>query len=147
MLAGKDYRGWSSWSSRRFPEDVAAVNGTPARARITLALSPAGGTTAKLRATASVPQREAREDTVLYVARYENGLTTSVKAGENRGKTLTHDFVAREWWGPLAPDAAGDTAFERPLDAQRLARGGVAAFVQSRRTGDVLQALALPACL
>ena len=144
VLAGKDYRGWDS---RRFADAVAAVNGTAARARITLALSAAGGATAQLRATASVPQREAREDAVLYVARYENGLSTSVKAGENRGKTLNHDFVAREWWGPLALDAAGDTAFERPLDAQRLARGGVAAFVQSRRTGDVLQALALPACL
>jgi hypothetical protein len=32
------------------------------------------------------------------------------------------------------------------VSGQRIASGGVAAFVQSRRTGEVLQALALPAC-
>lgn len=144
MLAGKDYRGWNS---RRFADAVAAVNTTAARARITLALSNSGGGTAGLRATASVPERKAAEDAVLYVARYENGLSTQVERGENRGKTLRHDFVAREWWGPLALAAAGDVTFERSLDAQGLNRGGVAAFVQNRRTGEVLQALALPGCV
>ena len=139
MLAGKDYRGWSS---RGFADAVAAVNAAPARARITLALDPAGGA---LRATASVPGRRDREDAALYVARYESGLSNRINAGENRGKTLNHDFVAREWWGPLALDAAGDAAFERPLEARPLGRGGIAAFVQNRRTGEVLQALALAA--
>ena len=143
VLAGKDYRGWSS---RRFTDDVATVNAAPARARITLALSAGGGGTTGLRATAGVPERKAGEDAVLYVARYENGLSTRVERGENRGKTLHHDFVAREWWGPLALAAAGGATFERSLDTQRLNRGGVAAFVQNRRTGEVLQALALAAC-
>jgi hypothetical protein len=143
VLAGKDYRGWSS---RRLAETVAAVNATAARARITLALSPGAGGTTGLRATAGVPERKDREDAVLYLARYENGLSTRVERGENRGKTLNHDFVAREWWGPLALTATGDATFERSLDARPLARGGVAAFVQSRRTGEVLQALALAAC-
>ena len=74
-------------------------------------------------------------------------MSTRVERGENRGKTLNHDFVAREWWGPLALGAAGAVTFERSLDAQRLARGGIAALVQSRRTGEVLQALALPGCV
>jgi hypothetical protein len=73
-------------------------------------------------------------------------LSNRVTAGENRGATLDHDFVVREWWGPLALDAAGSASLARPVGAQPLARGGVAAFVQSRRTGEVLQALALPAC-
>jgi hypothetical protein len=144
VLAGKDYRGWSSGS--RLADAVAKVNATAARARITLALSTAGAGAAGLRVTANVPEHAAREDTALYVARYENGLSTRVERGENRGKTLNHDFVAREWWGPLALGAAGDVTFERSLDAQRLAGGGVAAFLQSRRTGEVLQALALPGC-
>lgn len=143
VLAGKDYRGWSS---RRFTDAVATVNATPARARITLALSASGNGSTGLRVTASVPERDGREDAALYVTRYENGLSTRVERGENRGKTLNHDFVAREWWGPLALGPAGDVAFERLLDAQRLGRGGIAAFVQSRRTGEVLQALALPGC-
>jgi hypothetical protein len=143
VLAGKDYRGWSS---RRFAEAVSAVNATAARARITLALSAAADGKTGLRVTANVPERKAGEDAVLYVARYENGLSNRVERGENRGKTLNHDFVAREWWGPLALTAAGDVTLERSLEAQHLARGGVAAFVQSRRTGEVLQALALPGC-
>ena len=144
VLAGKDYRGWSSQA--RFTEAVAAVNATPARARITLALKPGGAGKAELRAGASLGAREDRGSAALYVALYENGLTNHVKAGENRGATLSHDYVVREWWGPLAFDGPGELAIERSLGAQRLARGGVAAFVQNRRNGDVLQALALPAC-
>ena len=145
VLSGKDYRGWGSRS--RFAEAVRAVNATAARAHITLTLSAASDGAAGLRAAASVPDRAGREDAALYVARYENGLSTRVERGENRGKTLNHDFVAREWWGPLALGAAGAVTFERSLDAQRLARGGIAALVQSRRTGEVLQALALPGCV
>ena len=144
VLAGKDYRGWGA--GPRFADAVSKVNTTAARARISLALNPAGNETMEMRAVASVPERKDREDAVLYLARYENGLSTRVERGENRGKTLNHDFVTREWWGPLALGAAGDVTFERVLDARPLARGGVAAFVQSRRTGEVLQALALPAC-
>jgi hypothetical protein len=143
VLAGKDYRGWGS---RRFADAVAAVNATPPRARITLAFT-AAGNGAALRATARVPGNKDREGAVLYVARYENGLSNRVNAGENRGKMLSHDFVVREWWGPLALGTGGDVTFERPLEAQPRARGGVAAFVQNRRTGEVLQALALPGCL
>ena len=144
VLAGKDYRGWSS--RERFAEAVAAVNATPARARITLALKAGGAGMTELRATASVPARENREDAALYLAVYENGLSNHVSAGENRGATLNHDYVVREWWGPVAFDGPGDLSLERSLSAQRLARGGVAAFIQSRRSGDVLQALALPGC-
>jgi hypothetical protein len=142
MLGGKDYR---EWSSRRFAEDVAAVNAVPARARITLALEPAGsGKT--LRANAAVPAPTHRDGAALYVAVYENGLSNRVDKGENRGTTLKHDFVTREWWGPIALNGAGEAMLERPLDASLLARGGVAAFVQNRRTGEVLQALALAGC-
>jgi hypothetical protein len=99
-----------------------------------------------LHAAAAVPAPAHREGAALYVATYENGLVNRVGAGENRGATLNHDFVVREWWGPFALDGAGEAALERVLPAPPLARGGVAAFVQNRRTGDVLQALALPAC-
>jgi len=139
VLAGRDFRGWPARS--QFAEAVAAINATPARATIELAIAERG-----IRAQASVPRREDHEDTALFLAVYENGLANSVTAGENRGATLNHDFVVREWWGPLALDAAGNASLARPVGAQPLANGGVAAFVQSRRTGEVLQALALPAC-
>ena len=144
VLAGKDFRGWPARS--RFVDAVAAVNATPARATISLAIDAAGKGAFDLKAAASVPKPEDREDTALFVVVYENGLSNRVTAGENRGVTLNHDFVAREWWGPLALDSLGSTTLERSVGGVPLVNGGVAAFVQSRRTGDVLQALALPVC-
>jgi hypothetical protein len=139
MLAGRDYRGWGSGA--RFAADVRAVNAAPARADLALALAGA-----ELRAAATVAKAEDRADAALYVAVYENGLSNRVTAGENRGATLHHDFVVREWWGPVALDRAGTAELVRKPAARGLANGGIAAFVQSRRSGEVLQALALPAC-
>ena len=56
---------------------------------------------------------------------------------------MAHDYVVREWWGPAALDSGGNVALESSFATQRVARGGAAAFVQSRRSGEVLQALAL----
>jgi hypothetical protein len=139
VLAGKDFRGWRGGA--QFATSVAAINATPARAALELALA---GT--EIRAQATVPQPGDRDDAALYVAAYESGLANRVTAGENRGATLRHDFVVREWWGPIALDAAGAASLVRQAAAQSLATGGVAAFVQRRRTGEVLQALALPGC-
>jgi hypothetical protein len=137
ILAGKDFRGWRGRA--QFAASVAAINATPARAALELGL-----VGPEVRAQATVPQPGDRDDAALYVAVYESGLANRVTAGENRGATLQHDFVVREWWGPIALDAAGAVSFTR--QAQVPANGGVAAFVQSRRTGEVLQALALPGC-
>jgi hypothetical protein len=89
------------------------------------------------------------KDSVAYLAAYENRLVSEVRAGENRGHTLRHDFVVREWDGPLAFDAGGKIALKKSLPLPPTARprdAGVAAFIQNRSTGDVLQALMLPPC-
>jgi hypothetical protein len=130
MLAGRDYR---RWSSGRFADDVRAVNERPARAEIALAFS-AGAVTAK----AAVTDARQSADAALFVAVFENGLSNTVTAGENHGVTLTHDFVVREWYGPFALDGATPVQVSRPVVVTR--PSGVAAFVQNRRTGEVLQA-------
>ncbi|MDH3318670.1 MAG: DUF1223 domain-containing protein [Betaproteobacteria bacterium] len=83
-----------------------------------------------------------------YLASYENKLVSSVAAGENRGRTLTHDYVVLEWVGPIAFTAGriAETRSLRLLPKAVPAHSGVAAFVQNRRTAEVLQALMLPAC-
>jgi hypothetical protein len=144
VLSGRDYRGWSSASG--FTDAVKAINKTPARAEIALALRPQASGSFELRATVNGAPTEVRADAALYLAVYENGLSNRVTAGENRGVTLRHDFVVREWWGPIALDGSGKTEVQRPINARGVGNGGVAAFVQNRRTGEVLQALALPAC-
>jgi hypothetical protein len=143
LLGGRDYHGWSSRT--RFGDNVRAINAQPARAEIALGLRAPQPGSFEVRASGSVPGRE-RAEAALYVAAYENGLSNRVTTGENRGATLRHDFVVRVWWGPVALDAAGGVELVRRISARGAMNGGVAAFVQSRRTGEVLQALALPAC-
>lgn len=78
----------------------------------------------------------------LYVALYENNLESQVQAGENRGKRLQHDYVVRVLLGPVAaaPDKTTFQAWQIPLTADwKTADMGLAAFVQSTRTGEVLQ--------
>jgi hypothetical protein len=88
------------------------------------------------------------EHAALYLASFENKLASSVAAGENRGKRLEHDYVVFEWVGPI-PFKEGRIHEQRvlPLVPKAVqAHSGVAAFVQNRRTAEVLQALMLPAC-
>jgi hypothetical protein len=144
VLGGRDYRAWSARA--RFADDVRATNARPARAELALSLRELGPRTFEVRATGAVPARADRTDAALYVAVYENGLSNRVTAGENRGAMLHHDFVVREWWGPVALDGAGGVELVRTSASGAAANGGIAAFVQSRRTGEVLQALALPTC-
>jgi hypothetical protein len=144
LLGGRDYRGWPGRT--RFGDDVRAINATPARAEIALSLREPQPGSFEVRVAGSVPGRDDRAEAVLYVAAYENGLSNRVTAGENRGVTLHHDFVVREWWGPIALDSAGGVELARKVTKLEVANGGVAAFVQSRRTGEVLQAVTLPAC-
>lgn len=131
VVAGRDYRGWAS--SKRFADDVRALNERPPRAEITLALE--SGTVSAKAALTDVGQAA---DLALFVAAYESGLSNHVTTGENSGVTLTHDYVVREWLGPFAFDGAKPLEVSRQLAIPRAS--GVAAFVQNRRTGEVLQA-------
>jgi hypothetical protein len=77
-----------------------------------------------------------------FVALTENGLTSSVKAGENRGRQLAHDHVVRDFAGPLAmPRAEAVLHPPRELD---MARSSVVAFVEDARSGDIVRTVRLP---
>jgi hypothetical protein len=145
LLNGRDYRQWAD--GLQFTSDVRNVNGRPARAELRLALRGAEGNKVELAAEALVPGAGDRADAALFAAVYESGLVSRVTAGENRGVTLRHDYVAREWIGPIALGADGRAELRRAIALPAGARAsGAVAFVQNRRNGDVLQALALPAC-
>jgi hypothetical protein len=145
MLQGRDYRGWHSAD---FGRAVARINARPPQASIALRLEPESGGALVAGVEAALLDPAGQADAGLYLASYENKLVSSVGAGENRGRTLEHDYVVFEWVGPI-PFAAGTIAERRTLPllprAVR-ANSGVAAFVQNRRTAEVLQALMLPAC-
>lgn len=78
----------------------------------------------------------------LYAALTENGLTSAIRGGENRGKKLSHDQVVRAFSGPLAlPHAEVD--LKLPPHSEPTSMSFVA-FVQDERDGSVVQVLKLP---
>jgi hypothetical protein len=142
VLQGQDFRDW-----RSLGEQVQRINRLPARANITLQVVENLPAALEVLAEAVVPDTAARQHAVMYVALYENNLRSVVTAGENKGHTLRHDFVTRQWVGPLAVDAQGMVRWQRrlPLDKDwQPAHLGIVVLVQQQHNSDVLQALALP---
>jgi hypothetical protein len=143
MLQGRDFRGWGS---KAFDEAVARINAQPARANLKLTVLRADTASLEVEATAALVRPS--DDAALYIAAYRSRLESRVKAGENRGRLLAHDYVVLEWQGPLG--FTGTHLSERRrlplLPGADAADSGVAAFVQDRRTGEVLQALLRSTC-
>lgn len=142
VLQGKDFRNW-----RALKEQVERINQTKARATITLQVLRDRPTTLDVVAQVHVPEHDNRQHAAAYVALYENNLQSVVTAGENNGQTLHHDFVVRQWIGPLSLDAEGNVSLQRRFALAsdwKLPDLGLMAFVQNRQNGDVLQAVALP---
>jgi hypothetical protein len=107
-----------------------APSSQPARAQLELEIDGA-----QVKARASGGRR-------LFVAVTESGLVVHVAAGENRGRTLRHDHVVRELYGPF--DAGRPLlqtiALEPGWNRAQLA---LVAFVEDDR-GEVLNAVRLP---
>jgi hypothetical protein len=85
----------------------------------------------------------------MFVVLYENNLSTRIRAGENKGRILRHEFVARRWLGPIPLAKDGTAHFKQRLELGKAWKAndlGVVAFVQDRVNGEVWQALARPAC-
>ena len=145
LLQGQDYRAWNSMA---FEQVVSKINAQPAKARISLSLDTRRANAFEVEAAAELPGAPPSPDAALFLGAYENKLVSEVKAGENRGKSLPHDYVVLQWAGPFE-FKAGRLAERRvlPLLPKAVLRhSGVAAFVQNRATAEVLQALMLPAC-
>ena len=144
VLGGRDFRRWSGGIA----DEVKRINAQPAKASIELEFRDAGAGRLELRGSAVAAKPEDRADTALYLAFYQSELKSEVRAGENKGATLLHDYVAREWSGPVALDAEGRAAASlgTALGAAERGKAGAIAFVQNRKTGEVLQTLALPYC-
>jgi hypothetical protein len=143
FVDGRELRDWSS--PRQFAARIAAIAAEPAPASIGLALAhdPNGQWRLDARYDAKAQGQRRLEG---YAAVYENGLESAVGAGENRGVVLHHERVVRQWIGP-APLVGGTGATTAAIERIRAgARFGVVAFVADAATGEVLQAVDLPAC-
>ena len=146
MLQGRDFRGWGG---KGFDEAVARINAQPARAQLSLRIVGVRAGALEVAASAELAAPGQKDEAALYLAAYQNRLQSRVSAGENRGRTLSHDYVVLEWQGPFAFAADGRAAERRllpMLPRAGPADSGVVAFVQNRRSAEVLQALMLPGC-
>ncbi len=144
LLNGKDFRPWRAQSVSK---EVADINRSKARAQLQISLKQ-DAAQLHIMANADVPDATDRHSADAYIVLYENKLSRNVKAGENTGRTLNHNFVAREFVGPIRLKSGG-VKFDETLTLAKDWKTkdlGVVAFVQNRRNGDVLQALALPVC-
>jgi hypothetical protein len=136
FIQSQEFPPWSR--SDRFDEAIRTVTRATAVARITLAAVVAADevrvdVTAVALASAGEPR--------LRLALVTSGHSTRVRAGENRGATLTNDRVVRAWVGPL-PLMPASQRLALPADADR-SRLAVVAIVEDAG-GRVLQAVELP---
>jgi len=125
---------------------VQRLNSQPAAAAIHVHANIAPNGTLALDADAKA--RAGSEPVVLYLAVTESGLVSKVTRGENSGVTLAHDYVVRQWVGPIrlsdgAVRARHEIALPANWNRKKLA---VVAFVQNQRTGSVLQAVQAQQC-
>jgi len=150
VFAGmKELRGWSRQSV--IEQRIQDINRQPARAHISVSMSPAGSRAFELGARFALDDRARPRATAQgIVIVFEKYLTTDVKAGENKGARLEHDNVVRYWSAPVMLDARTGLAEWRqtvrlPADWKR-ENLGIAALVQDAKAGEVLQAVSMPGC-
>lgn len=142
VVGGRDLREWSS--ARAFEARLQEIHRTAPRADLEIRQRIEGGRL-HVDARARVAPGLASRDLALVVAATQDALASRVTAGENRGEHLRHDFVVREVVEarPLAPAVQAVFAIRPDWKPEALS---VVAFVQHLGSGEVLQALAAPAC-
>jgi hypothetical protein len=143
FVSGTEVRDWRT----NLADELKRVSAEPARASIRLEAAPATTGTISLAGTATASNSKA--PLALFVAVTEDNLTSNVSAGENRGVTLSHDRVVREWIGPIRLED-GHIEFKLTVATRptwNTTRLGIAAFVEDLGTAEVLQAVGASQCL
>lgn len=146
VVSGRDMPDWRNTAA--FSETVGRAGKTAPRAEISVSWQIGAGR-GEIDLSAALADTTERSEAVAYLALYENRLVSRVQAGENRGATLEHDFVVRALIGPLAFADDGKLQYKGRVTLRpdwKVHDLGVAAFVQKRGSGEVLQALAVPDC-
>ena len=141
LYDGREFQAW-----RRTPAQKLALDGAKAaRAEMKIAAFVSSDNKRQLNVTVSGRTLQNARGRDAYVAIYENDLASDVKAGENRGVVLHHDFVVRRLLGPFAFNG-GSLEIAQSIDLPagiKLDRSGVAIFAHDEK-GAVIQAIALP---
>lgn len=140
-------RNGRDWRSAGSPLDGMGETRSGASIALELGVPGAGQMTVsgEIRVTSAVKNATGE----VWLALYENNLESQVRAGENSGKTLRHDYVVRRLIGPLVPGGEGRLSLHQQIALEagwKRADLGVVAFVQDKASGEILQALQRHAC-
>lgn len=142
VLGGRDFPSWSS--ARSSSAAFTGIRKKQAAVSIEVALRVAADRTVVADVVASGKSTLPAADLALVTAITQNRLRSKVTAGENRGETLAHDFVVRDL--SVSRGLGNASATFKPKADWKAENMSVAAFVQNVKTGEVLQAVALPLC-
>jgi hypothetical protein len=145
IVGGRDFPEWHD--AKAFANAVEAIQRKPARATLALESHKAADGTITGSVAVKLEPGIRTKHLVLAALPVQNGLSTRVTAGENKGEQLTNDHVVRDLASVKVAKPEARLEFEFKARAGWNAeRMSVAAFLQDTETGEVLQALAAPSC-
>lgn len=144
VFNGQDFKGWDD---SRLNSAIQNQQKFASRANLKLdaVTETDGSTTLKTSASAVNPADAKKAD--VFVALYENKLVSQVKAGENSGRELKHDYVVRELFG--AYQMSNQNIFSKNFTLKpewKNKDAGAVIFVQDSTNGEILQSLSLKFC-
>ena len=132
VMNGRDFKGWDN---SRLNESVEKNQKLASRANLTLntVIEANGDITLQTSAQAVKPADAKNSD--IFIAIYENKLVSQVKAGENSGSTLKHDYVVREFFGAyqMSNQNSNQNTFSKSFTLKpewKTRDGGAVVFVQ-----------------
>ncbi len=133
----RDGRDWPGWRGTRPAQVVPPPSGNPARAAIALQQTDGAD-----QFTARVTPGEGVGAWTAYWTVTEHGHNSRVKAGENKGEFLKHDFVVRQYT-PVGRYQGAQTLRFVAMAATPEHPRQINLVVQDARSGEPLQAVSL----
>jgi hypothetical protein len=135
FLSGQEWRDWDS--SQDLKNQFSRVRQQDASIILRLDQTE-GSSQVKIAARAIDPGKPIDPTTQVFIATTRAPFTNKVNAGENRGETLSHAHVVRQWLGPFSVNAQGVINATATLlsDDQN-----IVAIAQNTKTGQIIQAV------
>ncbi len=144
IFSGRDFKGWGN---SRLKSAIKSKQKFASRANLSLnAVNEKDGSII-LSANAETVNPTDAKKTDVFIALYQNNLVTEVKAGENNGRKLKHDYVVRELFGAYQINDQNIFSKKLKLSPKWQKRdAGAVIFVQDTSNGEIIQSLALKFC-
>lgn len=144
VFNGRDFKGWDN---SRLNNAINQTQEIVAQANLGLSITNESDGSLTLKTNAESLNPDLLKSADIFVALYENGLTTNVKAGENAGRQLKHDYVVRKLFGAYQTNHQHQFSKSFTLNASWADRNaGAAIFMQDSTNGKIIQSLALEFC-